>query len=672
MASPDVHQRMYQPLGTTSIRLLSIKPGFPTETIECAFVTVADLVESPPYDALSYVWGQEQSADPIICNGVSKIITNQLVDALKHLRRFPGWGSVIPWPEDHPLHSRKNAWKGFARNRHEHHEDSIGSKDILLWVDALCINQEDNVERANQVKMMGKIYAQALHVKIWLGKEDKEPPEFVAMRNTLKGAGVLSSVHIGTYGRIPITLSFLAQALRNINGPKNTLAAIRPMEDSVHRNLAYGFPPPEDPEWNVVRDFFTNPWFERVWVVQEAVLGRNAAVLIGDWEIDWSAIGQAALWFQSKGYAVPAVLKYQLRDKQDLLPVSKSASVWNLCSWPDRRIPLLTLLHEFRSRIATNPVDKVYATFGMAEELKFVEENGFHELVEPNYESKTVLEVYRDIARFLIIEHGNLSILSHAGISSFSDWPSWVPDWRHDKASNALSTAGGVDVYNAGSNQPLAIGENDNYNALSIQGIETDTIVAYGDRLASYGFGYATYQEEIDFINGAWALFKQRLSGPTTASKYEDVACTFVQALTAGLGSTSIIATKNASFHADALCWFAQHTPQLLPGASISQRLKWSITQRPDSGRFHEAFVRACVDRRFFVTRSGSMGVGPDSMMEGDVIAILFGGMVPYLLRSIGSGYKFVGECYVPGLMDGEAVRAWEHEGSKSSFFKLV
>jgi hypothetical protein len=80
MAPPDIHHRMYQPLGTTSIRLLSIKPGFPTESIECAFVTVADLADPPPYDALSYVWGQEQSADPIICNGVSKTITKQLID----------------------------------------------------------------------------------------------------------------------------------------------------------------------------------------------------------------------------------------------------------------------------------------------------------------------------------------------------------------------------------------------------------------------------------------------------------------------------------------------------------------------------------------------------------------------------------------------------------------
>jgi hypothetical protein len=663
--------RIYQPLSGSSIRLLSINPGFPTEAIECAFVTVADLVESPPYDALSYVWGEQLNADPIICNGVNVTVTKQLADALKHLRRYPGWDSVIPWSKDHPLHSRKNAWNGFARNRHEHHKDNVGRQEVLLWVDALCINQADASERANQVKMMGKIYARALNVQIWLGKEDKNPPYFVASLKTT-GLGTMNSVHIGTYGQVPISLSFIAQALRNASGPKNRLAAIRPMEDSAHRNAAYGFPPPEAPEWDVMREFFTNSWFGRVWVVQEAVLASKATALIGDWEIDWAAIGQAAVWFQSKGYAVPAVLKYQLRDQQDFLPVSKSASAWNLCSWPDHKIPLLDLLHEFRTRLATNPVDKVYATFGMAEELEYMEENGFHELVEPNYTSKSVLDVYRDIAKFLVIEHGNLAVLSHAGMSLLSDCPSWAPDWRHEKASNALSTKWCADAYNASGDQPLSIGISSNVNALPLQGIVADTIVAYGDRLASYGFGFVTYQEEIDFVRMAWALYIRRPFGTSVPNTHDDAAGTFIRTLTAGLSNTYKLVSEDSSFQADALCWFAEYASQMLPGASLSQRLKWSIKQRPDSGRFHEAFVRACVDRRFFVTKDGSMGIGPNTMKEGDVIVILFGGRVPYLLRVVDTGYKFLGECYVLGLMDGEAVRIWKDQGSKRSSFELV
>ncbi|KAF9694941.1 hypothetical protein EKO04_006813 [Ascochyta lentis] len=670
--SPDPQKQLYQPLQASSIRLLSIKPGFPSEAIECGFVTVTDLHESPPYDALSYVWGVELNADPIICNGIKTIITKQLADALKHLRRFPGWGSVIPWDKDHPLLSSKNAWNGFAKNRHEHYEDSVGAHEVLLWVDALCINQKDDDERANQVKMMGQIYARAQNVKIWLGKEHKEPPVFVASLRTQR-SGLQLNTHIGTYGGIPIALSFIAQALRNASGPTNRLAAIKPSGNSAHRNTAYGFPPPDAPEWDVVRELFTNAWFERVWVVQEAVLASKATVLIGDWEIEWAAIGRAAVWFRSKGYSLPTVLKYQLRDQQDLLPVSKSASAWMLCSWPDNKVPLLDLLREFRTRSATNPVDKVYATFGMADELQLMERQGFHGLVEPNYISKTVLDVYRDIARFLIIEHGCLDVLSDAGTrSSMSDWPSWVPDWRHEKASNALLTKQTAGLYDSSNGLGLAIGISNNTNALTLQGIEVDVVMAYGERLASYGFGPVTYQEELDFVQAAWALLVRRPIDTPRSFEVNTLAGVFIETLAAGVNSLYQSTRDDPNFLNDALYWFTQHAPKTVPRVPFSQRLKWTIHRTPDPGRFHEAFVRACVDRRFFVTKSGSMGIGSDALKEGDIIVVLSGGKVPYLLRPIDSGYEFLGECYMPGLMKGEAVASWRQAGSKRTLFELV
>jgi hypothetical protein len=389
--------------------------------------------------------------------------------------------------------------------------------------------------------------------------------------------------------------------------------------------------------------------------VQEAVLASKATVLIGDWEIKWAAIGEAAVWFQSKGYAVPAVLKYELRDQQDLLPVSKSIFAWNLCSWPDDRIPLLDLLHKFRNRQATNSRDKVDATFGIAQELLHMGERGFHPLVEPNY-TKTVLEVYRDIARFLIIEHGNLAVISHAGASLEANWPTWVPDWRQGSVANPLLTMRSADTYNASGDQPLDVKTSDDGNRLTLQGIEADFVTAYGDRLASYGFGYVTYQKEVDFVRAAWRLL---------SSADDDTIATFIQTLTAGL-------SKGISSRADALHWFAQdaHLPL---SASLFRRLKSLMVRRSDPGRFHEAFVRACVDRRVFMTKKeGLVGIGPDAMKEGDIVAILFGERVPYVLRSVQTGYRFIGECYVPGLMDGEAVSKWKEGGSKRIVFQLV
>jgi hypothetical protein len=421
--------------------------------------------------------------------------------------------------------------------------------------------------------MMGKIYGRARRVTVWLGKENKEPPGFVSLPDP-QNALAPNCTHLGTYGRVPIWLSFIAQALRNANGPVNKIAASTSLEDSAHRNAAYGFPPPTAPKWAIVREFFENTWFERVWVIQEAVLATQAIALIGDWEIDWAAIGRAAVWFRSTGYAIPAVLRYQLRELTNLLPVSKSASAGTLCSWPGDSIPLLDLLHEFRTRFASNPMDKVYATFGMAKELRSMEEHGFHELVEPNYSTKDVLDVYRDIAKFLIIEHGNLAVLSHAGSSSTSsDWPSWVPDWRHGKASNALPTSSTASMYSASANQPLAVGMSDHINSLVIQGIEADIVAASNDRLASYGFGYITYQEEIDFARTAWILANRLINDDSSVPTAKERASMLIQTLTAGLSNTGKHTNADAGFLHDAHYWFQKHAPEVLPGKTLTQHL---------------------------------------------------------------------------------------------------
>lgn len=63
--------------------------------------------------------------------------------------------------------------------------------------------------------------------------------------------------------------------------------------------------------------------------------------------------------------------------------------------------------------------------------------------------------------------------------------------------------------------------------------------------------------------------------------------------------------------------------------------------------------------RQLFTTKAGSLGLGPDIALEGDIIVVLLGGPVPYILRPFdgaGSAYQLVGECYIDGIMHGEAL----------------
>ncbi|KAF7187006.1 Heterokaryon incompatibility protein 6, OR allele [Pseudocercospora fuligena] len=118
-----------------SIRLLKLLPGQNDDPIACKLVR-STLVGSPPYDALSYTWGDASERRPIQVNDVEVLVTTNLELALRALRR--------------PNCSR------------------------VLWVDALCINQHDITERSSQVREMGHIYGCAERVIIWLGQPVKD------------------------------------------------------------------------------------------------------------------------------------------------------------------------------------------------------------------------------------------------------------------------------------------------------------------------------------------------------------------------------------------------------------------------------------------------------------------------------------------------------------------
>lgn len=78
-----------------------------------------------------------------------------------------------------------------------------------------------------------------------------------------------------------------------------------------------------------------------------------------------------------------------------------------------------------------------------------------------------------------------------------------------------------------------------------------------------------------------------------------------------------------------------------------------------DADQFGVLVGKACHEREFFVTSHGRMGLCPRDTRAGDLIVVLYGGSVPYVLRKAGeNGWRFVGECYVDGIMFGEAMRS--------------
>jgi hypothetical protein len=93
------------------------------------------LTENPAYEALSYYWGDSTRSHTVFVSGNYSLgITTNLSEALQYIRNE--------------------------------------EKDVILWADAICIDQENLEERSCQVQLMSKIYQTATRVIIWLGPED--------------------------------------------------------------------------------------------------------------------------------------------------------------------------------------------------------------------------------------------------------------------------------------------------------------------------------------------------------------------------------------------------------------------------------------------------------------------------------------------------------------------
>lgn len=157
-----------------------------------------------PYEALSYIWGEPMLSEVINTSDGSILITPNLADALHHLRR--------------PLKPRN------------------------LWIDALCINQKDNSEKGPQVRGMGRVYASAEGVLVWLGPD----PSKIAER----------------------IFSQIRTACEMFESPKINLAEYMRKTGSSGRQV------------------FEMSWFSRLWVVQELVLSYKALFCWGDAQVD--------------------------------------------------------------------------------------------------------------------------------------------------------------------------------------------------------------------------------------------------------------------------------------------------------------------------------------------------------------------------------------------------
>ncbi|KAJ9604371.1 hypothetical protein H2200_011205 [Cladophialophora chaetospira] len=327
----------YEPLDLSkrSIRLVRLLKGKSTDDIVCEIFHTWLFQEGGPipYEALSYTWGSIERKANITVNSFSLPITENLHEALRHLR--------------------------------------IGAEDRILWVDAICIDQDNVNERGHQVQLMREIYQHAEQVLIWLG-QGTDATDF--------WMDTIQEVHRQT-----------------INFPgdwRHSAETTWPIRRQILFKQIYS----SAPEFPGLEVFWQKPWWRRVWVLQEIANARAAMIVCGNKSVS------------AKTFAlIPSIVGEQLEPHcqavLDIMPGFSRAKSW----WTEKR-DLHTLLAKFGSSQATDQRDKVYALLGISSDAADTD------ILQVDY-SKSFTQVLRDTVSFLLFRE----ILDH----SLYRFPAW-------------------------------------------------------------------------------------------------------------------------------------------------------------------------------------------------------------------------------------------------------
>jgi hypothetical protein len=298
-----VHEPINQ--AVQEIRLISIIPEI-TGPIRCNLIHVnLQSNPTPEYRALSYVWGPPSPVQEIQVNGHRFLVRQNLYDFTyafrERLYKFRGGNG---------------------------YEDEVQ----WLWIDQVCINQALTGERNHQVKMMSDIYRRATYVYVWLGKSDGSTE---AVMRALKSS----------YRRYHDSESLTKRSKTSSKMSRDGTST--QAEDSIWTSALR----------SALRHFFGNPYWLRLWIVQEIMLARYIRVICGETLLSWDEL---------KRFCSSTLTKVYLNGNVYLDDVVPSQVKWLTDhALSARHYSYAELLLTFSASQCQNPQDRVFGLQGL-------------------------------------------------------------------------------------------------------------------------------------------------------------------------------------------------------------------------------------------------------------------------------------------------------------------
>ncbi|KAK4166906.1 heterokaryon incompatibility protein-domain-containing protein [Cladorrhinum sp. PSN259] len=608
---------------------------------ELRVVKPRDLLGHPRLEYIYIKCGGVLPDDKIFCDGFEVRVGGELFRALRHLRRFRV-SREAPSP-------------------------------LRLWVDAICINQENIEERNEHVKVMGLIYARAAAVRIWLGESIGVEYEAVEALKQIE--------------------SIFVDKLRE--------GSPWPDNDPGSRDIV------DDERWNGIRwsalsQFLGRAWFDRIWVVQEIFHAREAWIHAGNLAMLWDHLAVIL------GYVRGLGLDYHLSHPSS----SKALAIMtSLREYKKRgcfgKFDLAVVLEEVRNLKATISSDKVYGAVGL-----FLDQPEITS-VQVDYTKRTE-EVFTDVAIDYLQRRNSLAILSHCVLSTRPrtspplQLPSWVPDWSAPGWTEPFRNRK-LPCKAAGDTTPSIREINRATGTLRLRGRRLD-------RVCAVDYTAQVPELEFSFPEGFGAAMKEERLAKLSVLEYRERSNIFLLAITNTCrdeGDSVFIwdSTKHENLWRTYMCnrtrggkipdqdleqaWDLllrlglrfmriyeevikvekkSGTKATLPFALNATKAlivfegdKFIKDEIKKSGRINLMDKTNLVSRghrtwtyhrRFFVSSNRRFGWGVDGTKVGDEIVMFYGCDYPFVMRrdECGRGWRIIGDCYIHGLMDGEGL----------------
>ena len=595
----------------TGIRLAQIQPGTGKKAIS---ITLIDAYvsgsQNVPYDALSYTWGDGARTKNIICNGKRLAVTQTLLEALQRFRDL-----------DH---------------------------EVTLWIDQICICQERIKERNQQVQLMGRIFKGARKVIVWLGDDYDDSKAGMQLARLL--------LSIARY---------------------QPISGLSPTDLEVH-----GLPRRGHRRWTALSAILKRPWFWRTWVVQEVVLNPNVELVLGAAMLTWDELESIVallegpmprIWQLDQAISASELpfsrinrirLRHQRVIETPVSPAPIDTRLGDLMfAEPESSLnddedgeddpQLLDLLLMSRGLGATDPRDKIYALLGL----------GKHD-IDPDY-SMSPESVFTDFALQTIgvvtdmaarRKAAGLDVSSHhrevrrawimiscAGRHNQKlDLLSWVPDWTVSLSARPLVFGARGHSFAAGGDK-LEVFDWHHEFGFQLCGKLLDTVAVAGIVHLEHEVHDKISPNPHDLIKQWWEEAEQIALSRAVGSPGSLMNLDAFEALRRNLSICKhgyYISSTSQRGRPNSLLDELDNTPdEALHSASQT------LTLGPTRGR-------VC-----FVSASGYVGLAPHGTREGDLVFVIMGADIPFILRPFNDGYDLVGEAYVQGVMDGEVMR---------------